>query len=33
VDTTDHRIRRIEFFDHRDTLMKTLEAADFAGLP
>lgn len=30
IDTTDHRIRRIEFFDRDNNPLKTLEAADFA---
>jgi len=30
IDNTDHRIRRIEYFDRDNTRLKTLEAADFA---
>ncbi len=30
IDVTDHRIRRIEYFDRDDRHLKTLEATDFA---
>jgi hypothetical protein len=33
IDSADHRIRRIHYFDRRDTLLKILESTEFARYP
>lgn len=33
IDSADHRIRQIHYFDRKDVLLKTLESADFARYP
>ncbi len=33
IDNADHRIRRVEYFDRRNGLLKTLESTDFARYP